>query len=51
MKPEEIREAARLMKDAGKSRLPLPINVVLELLDKAQRYDRLPPITKEVWQS
>lgn len=51
MTSEQIKEAIKLMKDAGKSRLPLPLNVVQELVSKAERYDRLPKTTKEVWSS
>ena len=49
MTHEDIEKAARLYKDAGHSKLPLPINVIHELIAKAKAFDALPPITKEVW--
>lgn len=47
MTTEKIRDAVRSMKSAGASKLPLPLNVVLSLVEDAERYRKLPQLAKD----
>lgn len=47
MTTNEIRAAIRLHKDAGHSKLPLPLHVIAKLIEDAERYRALPKIAKE----
>lgn len=44
---EQIRSALKTMKDAGSSKLPLPLNVVEQIISDAEQFRRLPQIAKD----
>ena len=47
MTTDKIRDAVQSMKSAGASKLPLPLNVVLDLVKDAEAYRRLPQLAKD----
>ena len=43
----DIEKAIQLMQQAGNSRIPIPLSVARQLIDKARAWDRAPAIIKD----
>ena len=43
----DLENAIRLMHQAGNSRIPIPLNIAQQLVDKARAWDRTPSIIKQ----